>query len=146
MFFEVISFIFTGLFAGVALYISLVEQPARLASSPEVALAEWRFSFKRAALLQLVLVAVGVLSAIAAFYAGRGVSVFVAGIQLAIVVAWTLIVVMPVNRQLLDPARVSTTPDTDVLIKKWGRLHMIRTIAALLSLAVLGANILGYLD
>ena len=144
MFFEVISFIFTGLFAGVALYISFVEQPARLASSTEVALAEWRFSYKRAALLQIVLATAGVLSAIAAFYAGRGVSVFVAGMLLAIVMAWTLIVIMPVNRQLLDPARTSTTPDTDVLLKKWGRLHLIRTIAALLSLAELGANILGY--
>lgn len=144
MFFEVISFIFTGLFAGVALYISFVEQPARLASSTEVALAEWRFSFKRAAVLQIVLATTGVLSAIAAFYAGRGVSVFVAGMLLAIVMAWTLIVIMPVNRELLDPARTSTTPDTDVLLKKWGRLHLIRTIAALLSLAELGANILGY--
>lgn len=144
MFFEVVSFIFTGLFAGVALYISFVEQPARLAASTQVALAEWRFSYRRAAYLQVVLAAVGVLSAIAAFYLGRGVSVFVAGMLLAIVMAWTVVVVMPVNRQLLDPARVSTTPDTDVLLKKWGRLHLIRTIAALLSLAELGANILGY--
>ena len=144
MFFEIVSFIFTGLFAGVALYISFVEQPARLASSLEVALAEWRFSYRRAAVLQIVLATVGVLSAIAAFYVGRGVSVFVAGMLLAIVMVWTLVAVMPVNRKLLDPARVSTTPDTDVLIKKWGRLHLIRTIAALLSLAELGANLMGF--
>lgn len=144
MFFEIVSFIFTGLFAGVALYISVVEQPARLASAPEVALAEWRFSFRRAGILQIVLVSVGVLSAIAAYSVGRGVSVLVAGILLAIVMVWTLVVVMPVNRQLLDPARTSATPDTDVLLKKWGRLHLIRTIAALLSLAELGANIMGF--
>ena len=144
MFFEIVSFIFTGLFAGVALYISIVEQPARLASAPEIALAEWRFSFRRAGILQIVLVSVGVLSAIAAYSVGRGVSVLVAGILLAIVMVWTLVVVMPVNRQLLDPARTSATPDTDVLLKKWGRLHLIRTIAALLSLAELGANIMGF--
>jgi len=142
---EVISFIFTGLFAGVALYISFVEQPSRLVSSTEVALAEWRFSYRRAAYLQIGLATVGVVAAIGAYYSGRGVSVFVGGVLLAIVMMWTLIVVMPVNRQLLDPSRVSTTPDTDVLLKKWGRLHMIRTIAGLLSLAVLGANLLGYL-
>lgn len=144
MFFEIVSFIFTGLFAGVALYISFVEQPARLASSTEVALAEWRFSYRRAAYLQIVLASVGVFSAVLAFYLGRGVSVFVAGMLLAIIVGWTLIAVVPINRQLLDPARVSTTPDTDVLLKKWGRLHLIRTIAALLALAELGANLLGY--
>lgn len=144
MFFEIVSFIFTGLFAGVALYISVVEQPARLASAPAIALAEWRFNYRRAAILQIVLVTVGVLSAVAAYYLGRGVSVFVAGMLLATVVGWTLIAVVPVNRQLLDPARTSTTPDTDVLLKKWGRLHLIRTIAALLALAELGANLLGY--
>ena len=83
MFFEIVSFIFTGLFAGVALYISFVEQHGRLASEPAVALAEWRFSYRRAAILQIVLVTVGVLSAIAAYYLGRGVSVFVAGMLLA---------------------------------------------------------------
>jgi hypothetical protein len=145
MFFEVISFIFTGLFAGVALYISFVEQPSRLASSTEVALAEWRFTYRRAAYLQISLATVGVLSAFGAYYSGRGVSVFIGGVLLANVMMWTLIVVMPVNRQLLDPARVSATPDTDLLLKKWGRLHLIRTIAALLSLVVLGANLLGYL-
>ena len=144
MFFEIVSFIFTGLFAGVALYISVVEQHGRLSSEPAVALAEWRFSYRRAAILQVVLVTVGVLSAITAYYLGRGVSVFVAGMLLAIIVGWTLIAVVPVNRQLLDPARTSATPDTDVLLKKWGRLHMIRTIAAILALVQLGANLLGY--
>lgn len=76
---------------------------------------------------------------------GRGTSVLVAGIVLATVVPWTLIIIMPTNRQLLDPARVSTTPDTDVLLKKWGRLHAIRTVASLLALVILAANILGYL-
>ena len=76
---------------------------------------------------------------------GRGTSVLVAGIVLATVVPWTLIIIMPTNRQLLDPGRVSTTPDTDVLLKKWGRLHAIRTVASLLALVILAANILGYL-
>lgn len=145
MFAEIVALICTGLFAGAALYVSLVEHPARLACSTEVALAEWRPSYKRAAVMQVILAIVGVGSAIGAYMSGRGTSVLVAGIVLATVVPWTLIIIMPTNRQLLDPARLSSTPDTDLLLKKWGRLHTIRTVASLLALTILAGNILGYL-
>jgi hypothetical protein len=145
MFAEIVALICTGLFAGAALYVSLVEHPARLACSTDVALAEWRPSYKRAAVMQVILAVVGVGSAIGAYMSGRGTSVLVAGIVLATVVPWTLIIIMPTNRQLLDPSRVSSTPDTDVLLKKWGRLHTIRTVASLLALVILAGNILGYL-
>jgi len=145
VFAEILSFICTSLFAGAALYVSLVEHPARLACSLDVALAEWRPSYKRAAIMQVILAAVGVLGAIGAYMAGRGTSVLIAGIVLATVVPWTLIIIMPTNRELLNPARVATTPDTDVLLRKWGRLHAIRTVASLLAVTILAANILGYL-
>jgi anthrone oxygenase-like protein len=142
---EILSFICTGLFAGAALYVSLVEHPARLACSTEIALAEWRPSYKRAAIMQVILAVGGVMGAIGAYMYGRGTSVLVAGIVLATVVPWTLIIIMPTNRQLLDSTRVSSTPDTDVLLRKWGRLHLIRTVASLLALVVLAGNILGFL-
>jgi anthrone oxygenase-like protein len=145
MFAEIVALICTSLFAGAALYVSVVEHPARLACSTDVALAEWRPSYKRAAVMQVILAIVGVGSAVAAYMSGRGTSVLVAGIVLATVVPWTLIIIMPTNRQLLDPTRLSSTPDTDLLLKKWGRLHTIRTVASLLALAILAGNILGYL-
>jgi len=52
---------------------------------------------------------------------------------------------MPINRQLLDETRTSETPETDVLLKKWGRSHNVRTIASLLALTILAANIIGYI-
>jgi len=145
MFAEIVSFICTALFAGAALYVSVVEHPARLACSADVALAEWRPSYKRAAVMQVILAAGGFLAAIGAYMSGRGTAVLVAGIVLATVVPWTLIVIVPTNRELLNPARVATTPDTDVLLRKWGRLHVIRTVASLLAVVILAANILGYL-
>lgn len=145
MFAEIVALICTGLFAGAALYVSVVEHPARLTCSTDVALAEWRPSYKRAAVMQATLAILGAGSAVGAYMAGRGTSVLVAGIVLATVVPWTLIIIMPTNRQLMDPARTSSTPDTDVLLKKWGRLHTIRTVASLLALTILAGNILGYL-
>jgi len=95
--------------------------------------------------MQVILAGGGVLAAIGAYMAGRGTSVLVAAIVLATVVPWTLIVIMPTNKELLNPARVATTPDTDVLLRKWGRLHVIRTVASLLAVVILAANIVGYL-
>lgn len=144
MFAEILSFIFTGLFAGAALYVSLVEHPARMSSELAVALAEFRPSYRRAAVMQVILAVGGVVGAIAAYYLSRGISTLVAGIVLATVVPFTLIVIMPINRQLLDETRHSETPDTDVLLEKWGRLHNVRTVAGMLALVILAANILGY--
>lgn len=144
MFAEILSFIFTGLFAGAALYISLVEHPARMSNTLGVALAEFRPSYRKAAVMQASLAVAGAAAAIGAYFLGRGTSTLVAGIVLATVVPFTLIIVMPVNRQLLDETRTAQTPDTDVLLKKWGRLHNIRTVAGLLALVILAANILGY--
>jgi anthrone oxygenase-like protein len=144
MFAEVLSFIFTGLFAGAALYVSLVEHPARMSNTLAVALAEFRPSYMRAAVMQATLAVAGAAAAIGAYFLGRGVSTLVAGIVLGTVVPFTLIVVMPVNRQLLDETRTAQTLDTDVLLKKWARLHNIRTVAGLLALVIMAANILGY--
>jgi hypothetical protein len=140
----IVAFICTALFAGAALYVSLVEHPARMSCDLSVALAEFRPSYKRGAVMQAPLALVGAVAAIAAYYFGNGISTLVAGIVLLTVIPWTLIVIMPVNRQLLDESRTSQTPDTDVLLKKWGRLHMIRTVASLLALAILAANIIGF--
>lgn len=144
MFVEILAFIFTGLFAGAALYVSLVEHPARMSNTLAVALAEFRPSYKKAVVMQASLAVAGAAAAIGAYFLGRGISTLVAGIVLGTVVPFTLILVMPTNRQLLDETRTAQTPDTDVLLKKWGRLHNVRTIAGLLSLVILAANILGY--
>jgi len=142
---EILSFICIGLFAGAALYVSVVEHPARMSCDLPVALAEFRPSYKRAAVMQVILAVIGVTGAIVAWYLGRGTSTLVAAIVFATVVPWTLIVIMPINRQLLDETRTSATPETDVLLKKWGRLHNVRTIASLLALTILAGNIIGYI-
>jgi hypothetical protein len=87
MAFELLALVCTALFAGAAIYVSVVEHPARLTCGPAVALAQWRPSYKRAAAMQSMLATVGVLSAIVAYARGRGLAVLVAGLLLATVVS-----------------------------------------------------------
>ena len=145
MSFELIALLCAALFAGASIYVSIVEHPARLGAGTDVALAQWRPSYKRAAVMQSLLAVVGLLTAVAAFALGRGMPALVGGLFLISVAPWTLLVIMPTNRRLLDPARSGSTPGTASLLEKWGRLHAVRTAVSLVSLGILGAHIAGYL-
>ena len=52
----------SGIFAGASVYINFVEHPARLSCGVQLAVTEWRPSYKRGTLMQAPLVAVGSLS------------------------------------------------------------------------------------
>jgi hypothetical protein len=145
MCFELIALLCAALFAGASIYVSVVEHPARLGAGTDVALAQWRPSYKRAAVMQSLLAVVGLLGAVAAYAAGRGMPALVGGLCLISVAPWTLLVIMPTNRQLLDPARGPAAADTASLLVKWGRLHAARTAASLVALGILAAHVAGYL-
>ena len=132
------SFIATvcaGLFAGAALYITLVEQPARMSLGPAAALAEWGPSYRRATLLQAPLALLGGLAALSGWLGGASRGWLIGGFLLASVVPITLLVIMPTNRALQDPGTAPNLPRVTVLLERWGQLHAVRT---LLSIAAFG--------
>jgi hypothetical protein len=59
---EFLSLCSCGLFSGAALYINLVEHPARMSCGVAVALTEFRPSYKRATVMQASLAAVSLAS------------------------------------------------------------------------------------
>jgi uncharacterized membrane protein len=131
MLLETIATLAAGLFAGAAIYIDLAEQPARNRIDIAAALAEWRPSYKRAAVVQPVLAAVGFLSAIAAWLMGGSVWWLVGGVLLVAVIPYTLIIVFPTNNKLLDP-NIDKNPNlARRLLIRWGRLHTVRSVMSL---------------
>ena len=131
MLLEIIATLAAGLFAGAAIYIDLAEQPARKELDTATALKEWRPSYKRAAVVQPLLAAVGFLSAVAAWLMGGSVWWLVGGVLLVAVIPYTLIIVFPTNNRLLDPA-IDENPDlARRLLIRWGRLHTVRSIMSL---------------
>ena len=128
---EIIATLAAGLFAGAAIYIDLAEQPARKQIDTATALKEWRPSYKRAAVVQPLLAAVGFLSAVAAWLMGGSVWWLVGGVLLVAVIPYTLIIVFPTNNRLLDPT-IDENPDlARRLLIRWGRLHTVRSIMSL---------------
>ena len=145
MLLELIATLCAGLFAGAALYVNLVEHPARLETGTAPALRQWRPSYRRATVMQASLAVAGLLAAVAAWLQGRGALVLIAGLLLGSVVPFTLIVIFPTNRQLSESGLDEASPRAATLLGRWNRLHAVRSAAALVAFVVFLAHLGGLL-
>ncbi len=125
---QLVATLSAGLFTGAALYITLVEHPARMHCGPGLAVAEFGPSYKRATVMQAPLAAVGFLSGTAAWLTGAHLLWAVGGVLLGVVIPLTLVVIAPTNKQLLDPALDRDSALARRLLLRWGGLHALRTV------------------
>jgi uncharacterized membrane protein len=135
--FELLATLCAGLFAGAAIYISFVEHPARLECGTELAATEFGPSYRRAALMQASLAAVGFVAAIVAWVQGRGLVVLIGGLLLGVAIPFTLLVINPTTKRLLDPGLQRGSDEAALLLTRWGRLHAARSVASALAFALL---------
>jgi hypothetical protein len=108
---ELVALLACGLFTGAAWYISLVEHPARMECGVELAATQFSPSYRRARIMQASLAVVCLLSSVAAWLAGATFWWAVAGILLGSVISFTLIVIMPTNKQVKPDARQPFSTD-----------------------------------
>ena len=120
-----------GLFAGAAVYVTVAEHPARLECGQAVAIREFGPSYRRAAVMQGGLAVVGLLASVVAWYQRGDVGWLVWGLLLGALVPFTLVVIMPTNRRLLDPGLDSGSAEARELLSRWGRLHTVRTVVGI---------------
>ena len=117
-----------GVFFGAAVYINLVEQPARISCGTPLAVTEWRPSYKRATLVQVPLALVGSLSAFIAWRFEDRMAWLIGGLLLLLVIPFTLTVILPTNKRLESPELDLHSEAAGRLLQRWGRLHAIRSI------------------
>ena len=125
---EFVAVLACGLFAGAAVYVSLVEHPARMACGVEIATAEFPPSYHRGTIMQVTLATVCLLSSIAAWLAGATFWWVVAGALQVSVIPFTLIVILPTNKQLLSPTLDRRSVLAERLLALWGTLHAVRSV------------------
>lgn len=133
---EFVAILSCSLFTGAAVYLSLIEHPARMECGVELAATEFGPSYRRATVMQVSLAAVGLVSSIAAWLAGASFLWVVAGALLGSVIPFTLIVILPTNKQLLSPTLDRRSAETERLLARWGRLHAVRSVFSGLALLV----------
>jgi hypothetical protein len=143
MLLDLVTLLSLGLFAGAALYVTLVENPARLRCGTARAIAEFGPSYRRGAVMQASLAAVGCLVGVADWARGHGVLPLAAGLLMAAVIAFTLVVILPTNKRLLDPALDSGSAEAATLLARWGRLHGVRTVLGGAALLLIGLHLVG---
>src|SRR5215831_6955639 len=128
-----IAVVCAGLFSGAALYVNLVEHPARMGCGPELAVREFAPSYRRATLLQLPLALVGSLAGGIGAWDQASSTLLAATLLLAAVVPFTVVVILPTNHRLLDPSLDPASRNAVALLDRWGRLHAVRTVLSLLA-------------
>ena len=121
----------SALFAGAALYINVVEHPARMQCGTELAATVFGPSYHRATAMQVPLALVSTLSAVGSWWFDESILWIVGALLIFAVVPYTLIVILPTNKRLLTAGIDHSSHDTHLLLVRWGRLHALRTAASL---------------
>jgi hypothetical protein len=114
-------------FASAAIYVNVAEQPARLELEPNALLAQWKPSYARGRLMQASLAIVATVLGVLAFFATYDWRWLLGAALILAPWPYTLIVIMPVNKQIEATPAGQATDATRGLIEKWGGLHAVRT-------------------
>ncbi len=135
--FEFAAVLACSLFTGGALYVSLVEHPARMECGTEIAATEFAPSYRRGTILQATMAGTGTLFSLAAWMAGATLWWALAGTLLGLVIPFTLIMILRTNKRLLSRELDRRSDEAKQLLEHWGKLHAVRTVLSGLALLIL---------
>jgi hypothetical protein len=122
-----LALIAAALFTGAAVYVSVAEQPARLALDDRASLAEWKPAYKRGFAMQASLAIVGFLLGVIAARTEMDWRWLAGALLLLSNWPFTLVAMLPTNKALTEIAPQNAGPESRELIKKWGGLHAVRS-------------------
>jgi len=122
-------------FTGAAIYVSVAEQPARLALDDAAMLRQWQTSYPRAAVMQAGLALGSALLGLAA-YGWSGDWRWLLGAALIFAnLPYTIFVILPTNKRLQASAPAAADGSTRRAIETWARLHLARDALGLAATA-----------
>jgi Domain of unknown function (DUF1772) len=125
-----------AIFTGAAIYINVAEQPARLQRDDRSLLAEWKLAYKRGYMMQASLAIVGGVLGLVAFLSTFEWRWLLGAVVLLANWPYTIFLIMPTNRHLMDTAPEAATAETRQMIRQWGILHAGRSALGLIATLV----------
>ena len=125
-----------AIFTGGALYVSVVEQPARLTLDDRALLSEWKPSYHRGTAMQAPLALIGWALGVIAWWQLAHPGFLVGAVAMILPWPWTLIAIRPTNDTLVATELGDAGAASRALIVKWGVLHRVRlALGAIAALA-----------
>jgi hypothetical protein len=137
-----LALIVAAIFFGAAIYINVVEQPARLKLGDRALLTEWKPAYVRGFAMQASLAILGFLLGFIAWWQA-GDWRWLLG-ALLIVANWpfTIFAILPINKRLMATPPEQADAESRGLIERWAGLHAVRTaLGALATLTFLWASL-----
>ena len=113
---ELVASVSAAIFAGAALYMNVVEHPARMTLDTTSAASEWAPSNGRATWMQAPLALISLPAGLACWWLGAGSGWAIGAVLIGAVVPFTFIGLIPTNRSLLEPGRDFGSQETRALL------------------------------
>ena len=133
-----------GIVAGGAFYITAIEHPGWMGADMITAVKAWKQTFNRANNIQPLISIFTTAAAIVTFVVDWGtpkpsIGWLVATICYLLVTPWTLFVMMPTNKELLETDKCIEKGEIWIREKLilWGKMHAARTVLEVSALAIM---------
>jgi hypothetical protein len=133
-----IAFAAACTFLGAALYITVVEQPARLALSPDAMVKEWQPSHRRGFVMLSVIALLAAVLAYADFATSRDVRLLAGGTVMLASWLYAFFVVVPVDVMIFSLPTGRARAAARALMREWGLLEWGQTVIAAAACVLLG--------
>ena len=133
---EILALFLCGTFFGAAVYISMAQHPATMKAGIPFATKFFPPMYDLASRLQIALAVGGTLAGVIQWYLIRDPLWAIGAALLFFVIPFTVVVLKPINDQLLDPDAQRPDSQTEDLLAQWAPRHWVRSIASGLSFVV----------
>lgn len=133
---EFLALFFCGTFFGAAVYISIAQHPACMKAGVPVAEKFFPPMYGLAAPMQIASALGGTVAGLIQWYLADDILWAVGAAFLVFVIPYTVVVLKPINDQLLNPEAQRTESETKNLLNQWAPRHWVRSITSGLSFAI----------